>query len=138
MDEDRGVEEALNAGDAILDHGSPCLSKTSLSESQNRSPPPTENQMASREEQLRALTSLRWRVALVLTALMTGTYFGFMLLVAYAKEWLTATIVPGLSRGIALGAGTILAAWLLIFVYVMWANSSYDPKIRAIREGDKS
>jgi len=41
--------------------------------------------------------------------------------------------VPGLSLGILLGALVILTAWVLIVVYVRWANRHYDTAIAAIR-----
>ena len=53
-------------------------------------------------------------------------YFGFILLIAYAKPLLTTVIVPGLSLGILLGALVIVAAWVLILIYVRWANRHYD------------
>lgn len=90
--------------------------------------------MDTREQKLAQLTGRRWRVATALTALMMIIYFGFMLLVAYRKEWVGTEIVPGLSWGILLGAGVILAAWLLTFVYVKWANLYYDVKVEAIRK----
>ena len=85
-------------------------------------------------EQLKALDSARWRIAIALTAAMMFFYFGFILLVAYAKPLLGRLIVPGLSLGILLGALVIVAAWVLIWIYVRWANSHYDAAITAYRE----
>jgi uncharacterized membrane protein (DUF485 family) len=84
-------------------------------------------------EELRALDSARWRIALALTVVMTAVYVGFILLIAYAKPLLATPIVDGLSLGILLGALVILTALLLIVVYVYWANRHYDPAIAAIR-----
>jgi uncharacterized membrane protein (DUF485 family) len=85
---------------------------------------------------LAALSAHRSRVSLALTAVMVAIYFGFMLLVALAVDFLSTEIAPGLSWGILLGALVIIAAWLLIFVYVLWANH-YDRRVDAIREGRK-
>jgi uncharacterized membrane protein (DUF485 family) len=84
-------------------------------------------------EELKALDSARWRVAVCLTAAMMAVYFGFILLVAYDKPLLTRVITPGLSLGILLGALVIVAAWVLIWIYVRWANQHYDAKIAALR-----
>jgi uncharacterized membrane protein (DUF485 family) len=85
-------------------------------------------------EQLKALDSARWRIAIALTAAMMVLYFGFILLVAYAKPLLAVILVPGLSLGILLGAFVIVAAWVLIWIYVRWANAHYDTAIDALRE----
>jgi uncharacterized membrane protein (DUF485 family) len=60
-------------------------------------------------------------------------YFGFILLVAFAKPLLTTPVLPGLSLGILLGALVIVAAWVLIWIYVRWANRHYDIAVDAIR-----
>ena len=82
---------------------------------------------------LRALDAARWRIAVSLTVAMTLVYVGFILLIAYGKPLLATVIVPGLSVGILLGALVILAAWILIVIYVRWANQHYDTAIAAIR-----
>ncbi len=82
---------------------------------------------------LRALDAARWRIAVSLTVAMTLVYVGFILLIAYGKSLLATVIVPGLSLGILLGALVILAAWILIVIYVRWANQHYDTAIAAIR-----
>ena len=84
-------------------------------------------------EDLRAVDSARWRIAIALTAAMMVLYFGFILLIAFAKPLLTAPVVPGLSLGILLGALVIVAAWVLIWIYVRWANRHYDVAVDAIR-----
>lgn len=83
--------------------------------------------------ELRALGRRKARLSTALTAAMVVVYFGFTLLVAYGKAWLGVEIVPGLSRGILLGAATIVVAWLLTFVYVQWTNRVYDPAIHRLR-----
>ena len=84
-------------------------------------------------EDLRAVDSARWRIAIALTAAMMVLYFGFILLIAFAKPLLTAPVVPGLSLRILLGALVIVAAWVLIWIYVRWANRHYDVAVDAIR-----
>lgn len=84
-------------------------------------------------DQLRRLDAARWRVAIALTAAMMVLYFGFILLIAFNKPLLGALIVPGLSVGVLFGALVIAAAWVLIWMYVRWANSHYDAAIDAYR-----
>jgi uncharacterized membrane protein (DUF485 family) len=86
------------------------------------------------EARLAAVAAARWRVAIALTAAMVTVYFGFILLIAYARPVLARRIVPGLSLGILLGALVIVATWILTWVYVRWANTRYDAELRQLRE----
>lgn len=82
---------------------------------------------------LARIAARRLRIALSLTAATMAVYFGFILLVAFDKPLLARLVSPGLSLGIALGAVVIVAAWALTFVYVRWANSTYDDELAAVR-----
>jgi uncharacterized membrane protein (DUF485 family) len=79
------------------------------------------------------VSASRRRVTGILTATMMALYFGFILLVAFDKPLLSRQVAPGLSLGILLGVLVILAAWVLVGVYVLWANRSYDRSIAALR-----
>lgn len=72
------------------------------------------------------LAARRWRLALALTAVMLAVYLGFILLIAFAKPLLATRVTGGLTVGILLGMLVIVAAWLLTFTYVRWANNHYD------------
>ena len=85
--------------------------------------------MDERATALAAIAAQRWRVALSLTGTMMFIYFGFILLIAFNKTLMASLVVPGLSLGILLGALVIVSAWVLIYIYVRWANNSYDEKI---------
>jgi uncharacterized membrane protein (DUF485 family) len=85
-------------------------------------------------EATRALAARRWRVAATLTAAMVCVYFGFIALVAYDASLLATLLHEGLSLGILLGALVIVAAWILTYIYVSWANRVYDPALTALRE----
>jgi uncharacterized membrane protein (DUF485 family) len=84
------------------------------------------------------LAATRWRIAIVLTALVVCIYFGFIALIAYQKDWMGSLLAPGLSVGILFGAIVIVASWLLTWYYVWWANKHYDGQLDALkREGGK-
>ena len=89
--------------------------------------------MPDNERRLRELGALRWKYAIGLTIGMICVYFGFILLIAFDKPLMATLLAPGLSLGILLGALVIVAAWLLTWVYVRWANSHYDSTIRDLR-----
>ena len=86
-------------------------------------------------DELKALDNARWRIAIALTVAMMVLYFGFILLIAYDKPLLATVVAPGLSLGILLGALVIVAAWVLILVYVRWANRHYDAAVAGLRKG---
>ena len=88
---------------------------------------------AERDAALARLAARRARVAGLLTAAVMAVYFGFILLIAFAKPLLATLLAPGLSLGIALGALVIVLSWLLTFAYVRWANRRYDRALDELR-----
>ncbi len=87
------------------------------------------------DEELRKVVARRWRVGAVLTAVMIAVYFGFILLVAFAKPTV-GTLLAGdrVSVGIVLGAVVIVIAPVLTAIYVRWANRTYDAALAAHRK----
>jgi len=90
--------------------------------------------MTERQRAVTALAAAQWRLALALTAAMMAIYFGFVLLVAFAKPWLGILLRPGLSLGTLLGALVIVAAWALVWIYVRWANTHYDATVASLKD----
>ncbi|GAX40887.1 hypothetical protein NIES4075_18540 [Tolypothrix sp. NIES-4075] len=90
--------------------------------------------MDDRTKALQSLAAERWRVSLILSGVMMFIYFGFILLIAFNKPLLGSLVVPGLSLGILLGALVIISAWVLIFIYVRWANNNYDRKVARLTQ----
>lgn len=86
---------------------------------------------ATRAEMLRVVRR-RWRIGGILTCVMMAAYFGFILLVAFAKPTV-GYLLGDVSVGIVLGAGVIVLAPVLTAIYVRWANTHHDPAIEALR-----
>lgn len=82
------------------------------------------------------LVAKRWSVSLVLLAGVFITYYGYIMLIAYNKAFMASKINPdGVTTwGIPLGVATIVLAWILTFVYVIWANNVYDNEVKRLRE----
>ena len=89
--------------------------------------------MSDTQVHLTRVAATRWRLALLLTAVMTLVYVGFILLIAFNKPLLGTILMPGLSLGILLGVLLILTAWALIMIYVRWTNTHYDSRVTAER-----
>ena len=77
------------------------------------------------------LVHQRTRFAWTLTILMLVIYFGFILLVAFAKPLLAMKIGEGVtSLGILLGLGVIVSAFILTGIYIYRANGYFDELTR--------
>jgi len=85
-------------------------------------------------QRFKALVRKRWSVSIVLTLLLFLLYYGYILIVAYGKPLLALRVGAHTTLGILLGALTIVGSWLLTVVYVLWANTSYDREVAAIKK----
>ena len=89
--------------------------------------------MSDTQMRLTRVAAARWRLSMLLTAIMTVVYVGFILLIAFNKPLLGTILMPGLSLGILLGVLLIITAWALILIYVRWTNTHYDSRVAAVR-----
>ena len=85
-------------------------------------------------QRFKALVRKRWSVSIVLTLLLFVLYYGYILVVAYAKPLLAVKVGTYTTLGIVLGVVTIVGSWLLTVVYVVWANTSYDREVNSIKK----
>lgn len=73
------------------------------------------------------LKSKRTRFGWTLTLAMLAVYYGFILLVAFRKEWLAARIGDGVTTwGIPIGFGVIIFTIVITAFYVQRANREFD------------
>jgi uncharacterized membrane protein (DUF485 family) len=88
----------------------------------------------------RHLVRTRNAWAMVLTALVVVVYFGYILLIAFDKEFLARKLGAGLvtSIGIPIGLGVILFTIVITAVYVHLANTRFDRmSAEVLREAGK-
>jgi uncharacterized membrane protein (DUF485 family) len=81
----------------------------------------------------RHLVQRRWTVSLVLLALLFVTYYGYILLIPYASDFMKSRIGQVTTAAIPIGIGVIVVAFLLTAFYVGWANKSYDPEVDRLK-----
>ena len=79
------------------------------------------------------LVSLRWKVSMVLLVLLFVSYYGYILLVATAKDFVAQKVGEVTTLAIPLGIAAIVFAWALTAFYVAWANKSYDPEVERLK-----
>jgi uncharacterized membrane protein (DUF485 family) len=82
----------------------------------------------------KALVSTRMRVSAVLLALLFVSYYGYLLVVATAKDFVNQRIGDGATTlAIPLGVAAIVIAFVLTAIYVFWANKKYDPEVERLK-----
>jgi uncharacterized membrane protein (DUF485 family) len=81
------------------------------------------------------LVARRWRVSLILTALLFVLYYGYIVLIAANREFLSRKIGSAATTlGIPIGAAVIVGAWCLTAAYVVWANRHFDVEAARLRD----
>ncbi len=79
------------------------------------------------------LMSKRATTSTILMVLLFTIYYGYIFLIGLNKQFLTQKIGEVTPLGIPLGVAVILASWVLTVIYVVWANSSYDPEVKRLK-----
>jgi uncharacterized membrane protein (DUF485 family) len=83
--------------------------------------------------QFQAFVKKRNNYSILMTVLGAIAYYGFILLVAYNKEFLASKIGGGVtSIGIPIGVGVIVFTIIITWIYVKRANSEFDAESEAI------
>lgn len=80
------------------------------------------------------LAAKRSKYSWTLAILMLAIYYGFILLVAFDKQFLAIKIGATVTLAFPIGLGVILAAIIITGLYVLRANNVYDPMTRSIVE----
>ena len=86
------------------------------------------------------LVRKRSAYSITMSILMIIVYYGYILLIAFNKEWLGTPIAPGVvtTIGIPLGVGVIIFTIAITNVYVRKANTEFDDmNAEVIREASK-
>jgi len=87
-----------------------------------------------------SLVAKRNAYSFVMSALMLFVYFGYILLIAFNKEWLATKIGEGYttSIGIPMGLGVILFTIIITIIYVRRANTEFDTEAaQVLKEAGK-
>jgi uncharacterized membrane protein (DUF485 family) len=86
--------------------------------------------------QYQALKARRTRLGWILTLLMLLVYYGFVLLVAFNKPFLSQRMGDGvMTLGIPIGFGVILFTIAITTYYVKRANAEFDTLSDAVAKG---
>jgi uncharacterized membrane protein (DUF485 family) len=61
------------------------------------------------------------------------SYYGYILLIAADRPLVATRVGAVTTLAIPLGIASILAAFVLTAVYVVWANKKYDPEVERLK-----
>lgn len=87
-----------------------------------------------RSDEFRTLASRRNAIATVLTVLTLIVYFGYIALLALAKDFMSRKVFGSVTMGIPIGIAVIVLSSLLTGAYVWWANANYDAMVDRVKE----
>lgn len=85
-------------------------------------------QRIGNSSRFKQLVIKRRTFALVLTAIISSLYFGFIFLIAFAAGWLGTPLheETSVTRGIVIGIGLIIVSFLLNAIYIWRANGEFE------------
>lgn len=91
----------------------------------------------TKSKNFRQLIRQRNKLTGILTILSLGTYYGFIYLVAFQREWMSQPVGSGhISWSIALGISVIVITVLITGIYVWIANSKFDHLTEKLQNGE--
>jgi uncharacterized membrane protein (DUF485 family) len=96
--------------------------------------PETDVAGVTRDPLFRELVKTRTRFAWTLSGIILAVYLGFILLVAFARDFMATKIAGTTSLGIVLGFAVIVFAFVLTGVYINRANGRFDDLTRQLKE----
>lgn len=106
---------------------------TGANKARSEAPGKTAHEIISSHE-FKALVAKRWTVSAILLIILFVTYYGYVLLIPYAREFMIAKVGQATTRAIPIGLAVIVVSFILTWVYVGWANQSYDPEVDRLKK----
>jgi uncharacterized membrane protein (DUF485 family) len=85
-------------------------------------------------EAYRQLVARRRRFTLVACGLFYGLFATFVVLAAWAHEWMATRIAKGLSVGYLAALVVVVAVWVVVFAYSRASVRTFDPLAQEARE----
>jgi uncharacterized membrane protein (DUF485 family) len=69
-----------------------------------------------------------------MTALFLAWYFLYVLLAAYAPDFMSHKVFGNVNVGILFGLGQFDSTFLITILYVRWADREFDPRAAALHD----
>lgn len=98
-----------------------------------RTPGAEEFARAQASQEFQELRNRLRRFVFPMTALFLVWYLGYVLLGAYAHDFMAAKVIGNINAGLLLGLAQFLTTFAITGAYVRFANREIDPRAAAIR-----
>lgn len=72
------------------------------------------------------------RFVFPLAALFLAWYFLYVLLAAYAPDFMSTKVGGNINIGLLFGLGQFVSTFVITIIYVRWANRVFDPRADAL------
>ncbi len=69
-----------------------------------------------------------------MTALFLAWYFLYVLLAAYAPEFMSQKVFGNINVGLLFGLGQFVSTFVITILYVRWADREFDPRAEALHD----
>ena len=74
------------------------------------------------------------KVVFPMAGLFLAWYFLYVLLAAYAPDFMSHKVFGNVNVGILLGLGQFVSTFLITILYVRWADREFDPRAQALHD----
>ena len=72
------------------------------------------------------------RFVFPMTALFLAWYFLYVLLAAYAPDFMSQKVYKEINVGLLFGFGQFISTFVITILYVRWADREFDPRAAAL------
>lgn len=69
-----------------------------------------------------------------MTALFLAWYFLYVLLAAYAPDFMSHKLIGNINVGLVFGLGQFVSTFAITVLYVRWADREFDPRAEALHD----
>ena len=94
----------------------------------------TEYEQLQRSEEFGELRRRFRKFVFPMTALFLAWYFLYVLLAAYAPDFMSQKVWGEINVGLLFGLGQFVSTFVITILYVRWADREFDPRAEALHD----
>jgi uncharacterized membrane protein (DUF485 family) len=87
-----------------------------------------------RSEEFGELRSRFRKFVFPMTALFLAWYFLYVLLAAFAPDFMSIKVYKEINVGLLFGFGQFISTFVITILYVRWADREFDPRAKALHD----